>query len=238
MADGLKPVTTDSRIKTLVYNENEVFTLVTNFGYQSNIEFGLAEEVDTISLGDQVGWQVIPGGRRLYVKALEENAHTNMTVVTNRHTYQFDLRSKKAGDGDEAQLSYVVRFFYPEDGWDAPAPAIPIDAVPVAAPVPVIPEAPAQAFNFNYTLTGPDGFAPLKVFDDGKATFFLFPNNLRSIPKIYALQEGRTEALLPSHPQGSYIVVDMVNPHYALKADNAVVCVFNETMKQQSGICP
>jgi len=34
-----QPITTDSRIKTLVFSPNEVFTITTHYGYQSNIEF-------------------------------------------------------------------------------------------------------------------------------------------------------------------------------------------------------
>src|SRR5690606_34865584 len=38
------PITTDSRIKTLVYNANEVYQLKFHYGYQSFIEFSNDEE--------------------------------------------------------------------------------------------------------------------------------------------------------------------------------------------------
>ena len=87
-----QPITSDSRIKTFVYNPNEVFTITTHYGYQSNIEFGPKETIDTISVGDRVGWQIIPAGRRLFIRAMEENAHTNMTIVTNMRAYIQKLR--------------------------------------------------------------------------------------------------------------------------------------------------
>ena len=90
------PVVTDSRIKTFVYNPNEVFTLTTHYGYQSNIEFAEKETIETVSVGDRVAWQIIPAGRRLFLRAQEENARTNMTVVTNLRAYQFDLLSSSA----------------------------------------------------------------------------------------------------------------------------------------------
>jgi hypothetical protein len=83
LASAAQPITTDSRIKTLVFNPNEVFTITTHYGYQSNIEFGPKEVIDTISVGDRIGWQITPAGRRLFIRAQEENAHTNMTVITN-----------------------------------------------------------------------------------------------------------------------------------------------------------
>jgi type IV secretion system protein VirB9 len=127
-AAAAQPIVTDSRIKTLVYNENEVFTITTHYGYQANIEFGNKEEIETVSVGDRVGWQIVPAGRRLFIRAMEENAHTNMTIITNKRSYQFDLRSSssKAVYGSE-ELVYVVRFFYPEAGGNPPpAMAIPM----------------------------------------------------------------------------------------------------------------
>lgn len=138
-ADALaQPVTSDSRIKTFVYNPNEVFTITTHYGYQSNIEFGVKESIETVSVGDRVAWQIIPAGRRLFIRAMEENARTNMTIVTNLRSYQFDLRSSSASAvfGSEA-LTYVVRFYYPTE-------AASMASAPVAQP-PVIAATPAAA---------------------------------------------------------------------------------------------
>jgi len=136
------PIVTDSRIKTFVYNPNEVFSITTHYGYQSNIEFGDKEIIDTVSVGDRVGWQIIPSGRRLFIRAMEENAHTNMTIVTNLHAYQFDLRSSASNATFGSQeLTYVVRFYYPEPSSNRVAEAAP-DFVPhmaaPAAPQPVV----------------------------------------------------------------------------------------------------
>lgn len=112
---GGTPIATDSRIKTFVYNENDVYRLLTHYGYQLNIEFGNKEEIETISVGDRTGWQIIPAGQRLFIRAMEDKAHTNMTVVTNRHAYQFDLYSAPPGQQGWDELVYVVRFYYPMD---------------------------------------------------------------------------------------------------------------------------
>jgi type IV secretion system protein VirB9 len=107
------PIATDNRIKTYIYNENEVYSVLVHYGYQSSIEFGLGEELETISIGDSYAWKITPVGRRLFIKPLEENIHTNVTIITNKRTYQFDLISKLPGEGFDKELVYVVRFFYP-----------------------------------------------------------------------------------------------------------------------------
>lgn len=139
------PIATDSRIKTFVYNANEVFSVTTHYGYQSNVEFGTNEIIDTVSVGDRVGWQIVPAGRRLFIRAMEENAHTNMTVVTNQRAYQFDLRSSSANAvfGSE-ELTYVVRFFYPDEAGSMPQPPLAAYTPPPIQPV-AIPPAPIAA---------------------------------------------------------------------------------------------
>jgi type IV secretion system protein VirB9 len=107
------PLTTDNRIKTYIYNPNEVYLLLLHFGFQSHIEFAKSEEIQTITLGDSFAWKVTPLGNRLFVKPMEKNIRTNMTIITNKRTYQFDIVSKDLEAGEEDDLVYVIRFYYP-----------------------------------------------------------------------------------------------------------------------------
>lgn len=108
-------ITTDNRIKTYIYNPNEVYLLVLHYGFQSHIEFGKGEEINTISLGDSYAWKISPLGNRLFIKPLEKNIRTNMTIITSKRTYQFDLVAKNIEeDEDERDLVYVIRFYYPK----------------------------------------------------------------------------------------------------------------------------
>ena len=108
------PLTTDSRIKTYVYSPNEVYLLVLHFGFQSSIEFGKNEAIETITLGDSYAWKITPLGNRLFIKPMERDIRTNMTIITNRQTYQFDIVAKELESGDEKDLVYVMRFQYPK----------------------------------------------------------------------------------------------------------------------------
>lgn len=106
-------VTSDNRIKTYIYNPNEVFLLVVHTGFQSHIEFAKGEEIETISMGDSYAWKITPLANRLFIKPLERNIRTNMTILTNRRTYQFDIVAKELEGEDDPNLVYVVRFYYP-----------------------------------------------------------------------------------------------------------------------------
>lgn len=107
-------ITTDNRIKTYIHNPNEVYLLVLHYGFQSSIEFAKNEEVENIILGESYAWKMTPVGNRLFIKPLEKNIRTNMTIMTNKRTYQFDIISKELEEGQEKDLVYVVRFYYPK----------------------------------------------------------------------------------------------------------------------------
>ncbi len=111
-ARAASPLAVDSRIRTVIYNENEVFRLTTDYGYQSNIVFSDKEVIRTISIGDAVPFKVTPSGNRIFIKALQKGHITNMTVVTTERVYQFELSSNVQNVRD---VVYVMRFFYPQD---------------------------------------------------------------------------------------------------------------------------
>ena len=108
------PLTVDNRIKTYVYNQNEVYLLTLHHGFQSHVEFAKGEEIETLSIGDTYAWKLTPLGNRLFIKPMEKNIRTNMTIITNKRTYQFDLIAKEIEEDEEANLVYLVRFYYPK----------------------------------------------------------------------------------------------------------------------------
>lgn len=112
-SDEDTPITYDNRIKTYIYNPNEVFLVVVHSGFQSHIEFAKGEEINTISMGDSYAWKVTPLGNRLFIKPLEKNIRTNMTILTNKRTYQFDIVARELDGDDDQDLVYVIRFHYP-----------------------------------------------------------------------------------------------------------------------------
>jgi len=108
------PITTDNRIKTYIYNPNEVYLLVLHYGFQSHIEFARGETIETISLGDSYAWKITPLDHRLFIRPLEKNIRTNMTIITNKRSYQFDIVAKDLELGEEKDLVYQIKFFYPK----------------------------------------------------------------------------------------------------------------------------
>lgn len=390
VAQSATPVVSDSRIKTFVYNESDVYSILTHYGYQSNIEFGKHEQVSTVSVGDRVAWQIVPAGNRLFIKAMEENAHTNMTVVTNKRAYQFDLRSTgQIPNYPSQELVYVVRFFYPDEnplgaqppiysdtmpsampdmaaysqavpvapvaamsnmpgavapgqpyppspyvpqqvyaaqsyppamtpapnaaasmnyapnglpplnnlvedqsvlpGYNPKQPSLapasvtqpsysvaqqppsqqpPVQPMAVYQPAPATPAAPDPSLamaayptqppagaapspapaappaassapvdnkvqsgqpNYNYTFSGPEQSAPIKIYDDGKATYFTFQPGGKARPKFYKLDaKGKETPVAAVLNQSGELVVSGLSPRFTIRNNGASITVFNE----------
>ena len=158
-ADSALP--SDNRIKLLMYDEADVYTITTRYGYQTNIVFSPKEEVETISVGDRSVWQIIPAGNRLFIRPMDEDVTTNMTVLTNKHSYQFDLKSI-ASDKSEGNI-YVARFVYPDDKKKTPELAPKTASAALESVVPPPATAPIEdvaSKSANVVVPSPCGFSP------------------------------------------------------------------------------
>ena len=87
------PALADARLKQVMYDEMEVFTLPGRVNVQASIVFGDDETIENVAIGNSQTWQVTPNKRAniLFVKPLEARVATNLTVVTSKRTYLFDL---------------------------------------------------------------------------------------------------------------------------------------------------
>jgi type IV secretion system protein VirB9 len=237
-ADTEIPTTIDSRIKTIIYNPNEVIELTFHYGFQSFIELEEDEEIDVISLGESFPWKITPVGKRLFIRPLQINTNTNMTIITSKRTYMFQLKSDSyEGRGDE-ELIYSVRFFYPSAGSKVPTinGAKYVDFVSINSDNKEDQESVLNNFrrgtvlNFDYSMTGNNRNIKLKkAFDDGFSTYFEFEDK-ELVPAVYYVDVDGKENILKYFRDGPYIVVNTVRMQFSLRLTGDVLCIFNNTM--------
>jgi len=233
-ADIPVPVAADSRIKTFVYSENDVFNVVAHYGYESNIEFSLTEEIETISVGNRAGWQIVTAGRRIFIRPTLPSVRTNMTVITSKRAYQFDLIAVPSVYPANEELAYVVRFFYPDDKKNAIPPAAYSDEVRGShASGDSGKGKDTGGDNYSYTYTGDEKIAPTKVYDDGSSTYFKFGAAVTT-PQISSVGANGTETPVTAHKQGDYWVVNTVSPQFTVHQGGATACIFNENLSLAS----
>lgn len=220
------PIATDARIKTVMYSPNEVIKYTGYYRYESNIQFENGEQIGTISLGDSVAWQINPLGNRLFLKPIEQDATTNMTVITNKHTYFFELHAAEAKDVSDKNLSFELRIIYPNEESET-------TTVSTLDQVPDLEHGSLNKYNFRYTISGSQDIAPIRIFDDGEFTYFQFHDVNAEVPAFFQVvdKEG-DEAIINYRTRGPYIVVERVAARFTLRHGKSVTCVFNEAMSE------
>lgn len=217
-----RPMKLDPRVRTVMYQPDQVFKFTGHYRFQSSIEFEADEEIITISMGDSTGWMLNPSGNRLFLKPVEQDATTNVTLITNKRTYLLELHAAEAASIDDPNMVFIMRFVYPDVESNATVKNY-LDAVPL----PDLEKNPGK-YNFGYTISGPERIAPLRIFDDGEFTYFEFKDKNADIPAFFLVDSQGNEAIVNFRTRGNFIVIERVAPRYTLRHGSDIVCVFNE----------
>jgi type IV secretion system protein VirB9 len=203
----------DPRIHEVLYDPSEVVELHGVLGYQLALEFDPGERIENVAIGDSLGWQVTPNRKAnlLFIKPMSLRPDTNMTVVTNLRRYNFELSVK--AHAAAKSIPFSVRFTYP--------PPVLATVEPPPAPTP-----PADR-NHAYSYKGSSKTLPDRLFDDGEATYFIFPAQ-EDLPAIFAVEPDGAESVVNSHMRDGYIVVDRIARGFVLRRGTDITHVFND----------
>lgn len=206
------PLSADARIKQFVYNENTVYRLDMHTNFISTVQFGKSEVVESIQVGDSASWQIIrlKRGDVISIKPLNNDAITNMTVYTDRRVYSFELRAHLGKAGHRQNHNFRTTFKYPTGVVSEFGNA----------------SSSKRGRNFDYHIAGTATFEPVEVFDNGKQTFFTFPDNA-PLPGVFRVGEGGKEFLVNSRTSGSQIIVDGVHKEWTVRIGPEALCISN-----------
>lgn len=222
----------DPRIQTRIFDEAQVVPVIGRVKVQTTIKFAPDEAIENVAIGDSTAWQVTPNRAQsmLFVKPLEPAARTNLTVVTDKRTYLFDLIANARG----API-YVLQFRYPdlEKAAEEARLAAAAEAAREAAN-PLEMEAatdrlavvdPAR-LNFDWAGAGPAALLPTRTYDDGDAVFLTWPAG-RAIPAILTLNEEGDEGPVNYTVRGDVVVVEGVPAQLVLRSGKEVATLTN-----------
>jgi type IV secretion system protein VirB9 len=203
----------DDRIRSVAYAPDKIVRIVGKTGIQSTIEFGKDERIENVAVGDSSAWQITPNRRAslLFVKPLAARSRTNMTVVTDKRTYMFDL---VAGDQSTVPV-YALKFSFGEELNPEPARK---SVLQVAAPPPAaaMPQLAVDKLHFDWKKSGNNKLMPTAVFDDGN-TLYLSWNRSSPLPAILTRSEDRKEGPVNYQMVGEYIAISPIPPNVVLR---------------------
>lgn len=210
----------DSRVKFYAYNADVVYTLPITVGMHTHIQLGADEVlIEKPKLGETIQWRITGNEHNLYIKALQPNTSTSLTLITDKRSYQFEIVSTTESS-KRIQKAY---FTYPDEDEkmeltlqhqikDKKGEGQRLDSLKVSTSVD-----PAQ-LNFNYTVTGTAAFKPSAVYDDGKFTYFRLPAT-QDLPAIFMLEEGSRNKLSPINyaVKGDQIIIERMAKNFVMK---------------------
>lgn len=189
----------DRRLVAYPWVSDSIYAIDARPGFETAIAFADSEKVENIAVGDSATWQVTPNRRAniVFVKPASLKAPTsNMTVVTDRHTYLFVLRVSR-----EAQ--FMVRFHYPEPPPE-PATAASAEARPKPAPAH---RAEAPRLNFAWRRSGDKALLPGMIFNDSTAVYLAWPEGV-ALPAITEMAaDGKTLGPVNTMMSGPYTMI-------------------------------
>lgn len=210
------PLRGDSRLVQFHYDADNTFLLLTKPRAVTHVQFAADEEIQSVAAGDTANWELTPTRNRknLFVKPKFEDHETSMTVLTNRRTYQFVLKS--TADGKK---------WYQRVSWLYESPIVLEIEQPAVEPAPERVAAretapsgkPATAarttalrpdsLRFRYQIDGNAAFRPQVAFDDGRFVYLVMPAGLQEMPVVLAKVDGGEYALVNYTVDGNNLVV-------------------------------
>jgi type IV secretion system protein VirB9 len=207
-----RSVTADRHVKVVMYDPNNVVMLQGRYGYQTQITFSPTETVQSVSIGDSLAWQAVPVANHLFIKPVA-SSNTNMSVLTNSNSYNFQLDSQHT----QIKPTYKLQFTYPESGYDSAGKSSYIGSFD-----------PGN-INWRYSFTGERSLVPSEVFDNGKFTFFKFKTDgVSRIPSVFIVDQDKSEMLINYHMQGDYMVIHNVAKQFTLRDGSSVTNIYND----------
>lgn len=234
----------DPRVRVVPYQKMNVVELHTFYGVSTHIALDKGEHVEDIACGDSAAWDIVARGDNLFLKPRAQHADTNMTIITNRRTYNFELivlpfPPNSTSAWRDKNLIYSLSFLYPNDAvreqnallaQQAQAAAkqqAEIERREHAEKIKASLKAEKKVvLNTDYWAAGNESITPIRAYDNGQFTYLEFgPHS--PIPAVYDLGPDDRESLINTNVEGNTVVVQRLARRLVLRLGHRVVCIEN-----------
>jgi type IV secretion system protein VirB9 len=263
-ADIPEPGKLDARVRSVTYKKDDVTVVNVRRGAVTRIVLADDEKIVAAATGftadcskAELEWCVHAdvGTNQIWVKPKDNATHNNLELKSDKRDYSFEFRvlpdaehgrnRKAAGEnGLDAEPMFRVIFRYPVVV--PPMPAFLVAPNVASAPLnekAVLEERIAASKpvgrNWKYSMQvvqGSEEIAPSMVFDDGRFTYFRFPEN-REVPTIFYISATGEESRINYHMEDDLAVVQRMGREFVLRLGQATVGVWNDAY-DPNGVAP
>jgi type IV secretion system protein VirB9 len=218
--DGAKA---DHRVTHFHYAENQVYRVPVGERLITYVHFPQGETVRSIGAGDTESFQItrLQEGRVIAFKPEILNSDSNLTVLTNRGTYNVYLVPAKTAM-ERKKVPFRVTFYADQRHSNGEA-AHGRGKVARSEPKPT-----GRFVNQNYSRSGKADFAPSAVWDDGVHTYMQIPQDAE-LPGIFrVLPDGRELMVNTTVKERGIIQVQGLSDLWTLRIEDTSICVRND----------
>jgi type IV secretion system protein VirB9 len=212
----------DARVRTAVYNPDQVYKLYGFVGYAVELIFDDGERFAGTGGGDLESVTVDAHGSSVLLKPRAAIVSTNLVVFTDRRAYRFDYTvAARAPNRLTDEVMYAVRFTYPPVRTaSAEDPQARVERDLAAADA-------ARPRNRDYWYCGNRSLQPVATSDDGVHTRITFGDR-SEIPAIFVRNEDGSESLLNFSMDAGDVVIHRVASRFVLRRGKLTGCIVNK----------
>jgi type IV secretion system protein VirB9 len=242
----------DPRVRYITYRTDRSVVIRVRRGVATRIILDRTEKIQAHGTGfpsrcsveaDEWCIRAAEGESQVWIKPKSGATHNNLELATDKRDYSIKLEVLPDAPKGEAAADEVFRaiFVYPtQDSPSAGAAAAIAGAdagAAAASPVAVRAAGNLAAFgcarpwrvvNTNFSRDDAADLAPVRIFDDGARTIFVF-GDAAPLPAVFAVGEDHAESRVNFSVDGNCLVVHQLGRQFVLRAGKAVLNVFNDS---------
>jgi type IV secretion system protein VirB9 len=242
----------DSHLQSVPFT-NDIIAVQSQIGLMTVIRFGDGEVVQNYGMGDGGAWKVTFSGNEIDFVPKDEQADTNLYVITNRHKYWFNVALKansfplhNADDVDASRKDRKghkiapppVKYLPPTWQLNVTYPASEVAAVAAANPAVKAEKAKAEIksdfekaategrLDADYGYIGDDDLLPTAAYNNGQQTYIVFPPDT-ALPTVYEKLPNGQEVRVGRHMEGDMMVVHTVARKLIIRRGELAGCLID-----------
>ena len=221
-AETLPPKgTLDPRVRSVLYNRDEVYRLHGWVGQEIHIEFEAGESFVALSGGDLDGLTLGSERNSLSIKPRAAFVDSNFTIVTTERYYHIRYTAAlRRRHENEQDAIYSLRFTYPQDETQARV----VESQRLSALLTI--EAGRGPRNSDYWYCGSPSLRPVEASDNGVHTRLRFDERTEW-PAVFVREEDGSESLVNFSVRGRELLIHRVARKFVLRRGKLVGCVVN-----------
>lgn len=227
----------DGRIQFVEYDPDNVVKIRAKIGHTVTVQVNEnLEEKGYVTVGDTGAWKVTVRGNHLIFKPLATDPETNLTIITDKRTYVFDLglagtvKSKKGKKVVVQQPTYLLRFSYPDEIAAAKLLAAKRQARALQLRLKYGLNGSKTPLNYLYYGKGDKKIAPTTIWDDSNFTYLQYADN-RDLPTVYKVNTDGKEMLVNYRVEDDTMVIQETAEQFVIRLGDSVLGIRNAGYK-------